>query len=292
MVPHCGSKTINVRLTVSPDSRTTKNTSNTSNASNKVTKKHRLKPRKLLKRDNGEEDSGSMCTADCATVKPKSLKAAINSGLSELNSNVYITEQMETNSNRTSKESSENRITCCTNGIENEHIDLLASNGISNRPTLTENIYESAPLVTGLKCKYDKFGFYSNNDDSCYREYNDCHLRRPHPLIDANDMIDNGKPSVKKLIRKSRSRKQKNNEKPHARIRSLSVGNEICYRNSRQRIVNSSDHRNDEKNGEGSSGTSGKDPNDECLNNLRRNDLIDIIRESMEKNRLCFQSNG
>lgn len=30
-----------------------------------------------------------------------------------------------------------------------------------------------------------------------------------------------------------------------------------------------------------------------CKNNgLKRNELIDIIRESMEKNRLCFQTNG
>lgn len=30
-----------------------------------------------------------------------------------------------------------------------------------------------------------------------------------------------------------------------------------------------------------------------CSNNgLKRNELIDIIRESMEKNRLCFQQNG
>lgn len=44
--------------------------------------------------------------------------------------------------------------------------------------------------------------------------------------------------------------------------------------------------------GDVSSGASGKGRNDECLNNMKRNDLIDIIRESMEKSRLCFQSNG
>lgn len=37
----------------------------------------------------------------------------------------------------------------------------------------------------------------------------------------------------------------------------------------------------------------GSSPNNECWNNaLKRNDLIDIIRASMEKNRLCFQGSG
>lgn len=74
----------------------------------------------------------------------------------------------------------------------------------------------------------------------------------------------------RKFLRKSRSKKQKTQTSCHARVRSLSVGNENCFRNGRTLAESS----------------------DACLNNLRRNDLIDIIRESMEKNRLCFQSNG
>lgn len=98
-----------------------------------------------------------------------------------------------------------------------------------------------------------------------------------------------GKPSVRKLIRKSRSRKHKAQiEACHARVRSLSVGNETCFRNGNRRTGRSV--AVDGISGDASSGASGKERNTESL--LRRNDLIDIIRESMEKNRLCFQSNG
>lgn len=63
MVPHCGSKTINVRLTVSPDakSKSAPATQTTSVAPNKYNaKRQRLKQRKLLKLDDEEDDSGSM----------------------------------------------------------------------------------------------------------------------------------------------------------------------------------------------------------------------------------------
>lgn len=46
VVPHCGSKTINVRLTVSPDSK-------------KPVKKQRLKSRRLFKNEDDEDGSGN-----------------------------------------------------------------------------------------------------------------------------------------------------------------------------------------------------------------------------------------
>lgn len=46
VVPHCGSKTINVRLTVSPDAK-------------KPAKKQRLKSKRLFKGEEDEEEGGS-----------------------------------------------------------------------------------------------------------------------------------------------------------------------------------------------------------------------------------------
>lgn len=83
-------------------------------------------------------------------------------------------------------------------------------------------------------------------------------------------------------MRKSRSKKQKTQKSSQARVRSLSVGNENCYQMAAASAnVAAANVAQLIEGGE-----------EECLNNLRRNDLIDIIRESMEKNRLCFQSNG
>lgn len=146
----------------------------------------------------------------------------------------------------------------------------------------TENVYESVPIASKYD-KNDKNDVPLNNNSLCCR---DC---RP-----ATYQIDNvavSRPCLRKLIRKSRGRKQQKNvteQCPNTRIRSLSVGNENTYRN--RRVVNLNGEMDFA--GDGSSGASGKDRNDECLNNLKRNDLIDIIRESMEKSRLCFQSNG
>lgn len=103
-----------------------------------------------------------------------------------------------------------------------------------------------------------------NNDEPCH----DC----------SKTQINSHKHNVrKKLLRKSRSRQQKqqittssqnqqNIDEPISRVRSLSVGNENCYNQI--------------------------DETEEVWkNSLRRNELIEIIRESMEKNRLCFQAN-
>lgn len=166
-------------------------------------------------------------------------------------------------------------ITCCSLP---DPTKILSRTNLSKSNERSEHIYESAPIVA----KYERNDVPLNNNITCCR---DC---RPTTKY----QIDNptvSKPCLRKLIRKSRSRKQKNTiEKcPMTRIRSLSVGNENTHRNHRVAHINGEDFA-----GDGSSGASGKDRNDECLNNLKRNDLIDIIRESMEKSRLCFQSNG
>lgn len=280
VVPHCGSKTINVRLTVSPDAK-----SKSGDSVKKSSRKQRLKSRRLFKCDDDEEGSGSGCldtnqeTAKTTqfpdeTVNQASVLDTQSSQIAAIdkpNRNVTDKHQVE-QINRTSKDTVDGRLApCCVNDVAKPQRQPKASQ-------TTENIYESAPIVSNEngasvpKIKYDKVTL--NNNNSCCQ---DCRVTT-QPLGQV-DGIPVPKPCVRRLGRKSRSRKQKNAHESHpaARIRSLSVGNENSFRNS---------------NGDASSGASGKDRNDECLNNLRRNDLIDIIRESMEKSRLCFQSNG
>lgn len=222
-------------------------------------------------------------------------------------SNVCITErqQLENSVARThSKDTTDSRVaTCCPATTTAEHTESApASHESLQRPHWTQRVSDgveypseaSAPMVGAVngttvpatvtpKSKSDEVDLaFDSNGIWC----RDC--RSARCAIDGNPIIGSGgKPSVRKLIRKSRSRKQKTHETCHARIRSLSVGNEASFRNSSRRNGRAVDIIG----GDASSGASGKERNAECLNNLRRNDLIDIIRESMEKNRLCFQTN-
>lgn len=307
VVPHCGSKTINVRLTVSPDAKS--KSGDSANSVKKPLKKQRLKSRKLFKCEDDEEGSGSggggggggvgigVCidTNNLDEIQKQSKTIGIQSTVPDqptCKSNIYSNEKHQIDANQLSKDVVDGRIApCCT--ADNPKTPNIRESR-HRQPKLaqdfTENIYESAPIVTienstntpiaiGLKNKCDKLDLTLNNNNSCCR---DC---RPTNLYQIDNSVPISKPCVRRLVRKSRSRKPKNVHEPPARMRSLSVGNENSYRNSNRRAV----HLNTEiENGDGSSGASGK----ECLNNLRRNDLIDIIRESMEKSRLCFQSNG
>lgn len=89
---------------------------------------------------------------------------------------------------------------------------------------------------------------------------------------------------------------------PMARARSLSVGNEQRWKTSRTtsmgpilgtglnggvELFDQEDQLN------GLENLSGLKSDEECWrSSLRRRELIEIIRESMEKNRLCFQTNN
>lgn len=287
VVPHCGSKTINVRLTVSPDAKS--KSGDSANSAKKNSKRQRLKSRRLFKCDDDEEEgSGSGCfDTNQETITPKTVHATddaphqilgnqstpIEKGIEKSNGIVTGKHQTEQN-NRMSKDTVDGRLApCCIN-------DPTKLQRQPKTQQTIENIYETAPNESSAapvpKIKCDKAGGVTlNNNDSCCQ---DC--RGPNQPYHVGAVQAVSKPCVRRLGRKSRSRKQKSlhDSHPAARIRSLSVGNENSYRNC---------------NGDASSGASGKlDRNDECLNNLRRNDLIDIIRESMEKSRLCFQSNG
>lgn len=277
MVPHFGSKTINVRLTVSPDTKSKSGESERKNA-----KKTRLKSRRLFKHGDDADGIGNGCLELSHEIEKKPATkqlvddtqphqtATSNRRLNEYEKSNGIIDE---NTHGISKDTLVGQIIPCCNN-ENEK----SQRQVKTNET-TENIYEKTPVAIILneseispgKFVCDKV-MLSNNNNTCCQ---DC---RPSASPNCIDGIPNSRPCVRRLAHKSRSRKTKSHEYyPATRTRSLSVGNENSYRNS---------------NGDASSGASGKDRNDECLNNLRRNDLIDIIRESMEKSRLCFQSNG
>lgn len=314
VVPHCGSKTINVRLTVSPDSKLK---SDDSTHIAKPTKKQRLKSRKLFKNDdNDDEGSGSGCfDQNNEDARPACVEDSTQQRAEQVpcKTNVCVPEKHQSaDSNRISKDTVDGGLSpCCLteNSFKKSQESLHAaprcrpSNSTCDRQT--ENIYESAPIVTENivpptkastpmantpKNKIEKIDLtFNNNGASCCR---DCRATNPYQI----DTAVISKPSVRKLIRKSRSRKQQKNAQdscPQTRVRSLSVGNENSFRTGNRRALNGGGVGAElELNGDVSSGASAKERNDECLNSLRRNDLIDIIRESMEKSRLCFQSNG
>lgn len=247
----------------------------------KNSKRQRIKSRKLFKGEDDEEGSGSGCfdntqdaTKNAVCADESIQQSALLGMLANQSTPVQLAEnlvgivtekqQLETReqSSRVSKDVIDGRLSsCCTN-------ENMKSQRQPKSNQITENIYESAPVsqnettAPASKTKCEKVHVTVNNTSSCCQDF-----RAPNQSYQA-----------RKLGRKSRSRKPKHLQEVHpaARIRSLSVGNENSFRNS---------------NGDASSGVSVKG-NDECLNNLRRNDLIDIIRESMEKSRLCFQSNG
>ncbi|KAJ6647861.1 Protein naked cuticle like [Pseudolycoriella hygida] len=258
VVPHCGSKTINVRLTVSPDAKS-KNKKPTAITS----RRQRCKPRRIIQSD--EEDGSenfpldknkgknepkitSPSTATHATI-PMSLEGKCN---------LYISES-PTGSTRSSKE-----ISPCS-AEESVRKGNECPNNIPKMSTTRESIYET---LNDFKCCAKP----SLRIDENIIEVNGCReCSMQCPLIDVSVPC---KPmGTRKVLRKSRARKQRGLQTYHARVRSLSVGNESSFRNKTN-------------NGNLVEGA------EECLNNLRRNDLIDIIRESMEKNRLCFQSTG
>lgn len=79
-----------------------------------------------------------------------------------------------------------------------------------------------------------------------------------------------------------------------ARVRSLSVGNENKWKHQQQtnNILNEQRHQEELKTqAKPQDFLTTKDYHQWNNNALRRDELIEIIRESMEKNRLCFQGN-
>ena len=331
VVPYCGSKTINVRLTVSPDSKAKVIKSRASVGGGGITsRKYRYKAKKINQNGEGNDamdgdniaivdmegvagDSEHISNGNCQS-SPKESRVQPHTSTSTTKSSKPITDRQfylyiaEDNhktdsSNRSSKECSSNppetketsRITapqpCCT-AVETAQQMLKSpirttTSTPAHKTTKTcrienteNNVYES---ISNFKCCNG--GTPTNIQNGTKIDITGCiECSSQYPLVDVsipaveNPMLSTT-PTIsvttscktRKFVLKSRSKKQKTQSSCHARVRSLSVGNENCYRNDRNLAVENSDA---------------------CLNNLRRNDLIDIIRESMEKNRLCFQSNG
>lgn len=243
---------------MSPDSKS-------GDAERKNTKNTRWKSRRLFKHEDEEEQSANGCskpnpeleksppTKQLINIATQHETTAINKQSTNYEKPNEIKNQVET-SQVASKDTIDGRISpCCTN--ENPEVQRQVK---VNEPT---------EISTVSKSIGDKFT--ANNNNMCCK---DCQ----RSTLNCTDGIYNSRPCIRRIGRKSRNRKTQYYH-PATRTRSLSVGNENSYRNN---------------NGEASSGASGRERNDECLNKLRRNDLIDIIRESMEKSRLCFQSNG
>lgn len=265
VVPHCGSKTINVRLTVSPDAK-----SKSKKSAAITSRKQRYKPRKLMQSD--EEDGSENLSLDKNKRKiDHKIISSITTATTTIPAttlegkcNLYISES-PTGSIRSSKEISPCLVEESTIKKGTECPNNTPKMSINKTGTAPESVYET---INNFKCCTKP----NLRIDENIIEVNGCReCSLQCPLIDVSVPC---KPiSTRKVLRKSRARKQKAQETCHARVRSLSVGNENSFRNE----------MNNSNSVEGA---------EECLNNLRRNDLIDIIRESMEKNRLCFQSTG
>lgn len=229
VVPHYGSKTINVRLTVSPDSKT-----RPSPVPTKVDKSRRRhhRIRKLI----SDEEECSDTSENCQQQKLKEI-------------------------NRLSKD-------CSTTTGTTTTVTTDSANETVKQGKEEEKIYET------IKCCNEK---RAGSEQCCLIDMNSCTEMPKNNEIDLLCKectmepcpfdIAVQKSARKKLLRKSRSRKQKNADRENVkpRARSLSVGNENCWKENQETPC-------------------WKSP-------LRRHELIEIIRESMEKNRLCFQAN-
>lgn len=75
VVPHYGSKTINVRLTVSPDSGTVKQHTQEKLAKKVATPRRRYRPRKLISDDEGSDTSHDLNHNNCLASPKQKLKA-------------------------------------------------------------------------------------------------------------------------------------------------------------------------------------------------------------------------
>lgn len=267
VVPHCGSKTINVRLTVSPDAK-----SKTKKSAAAITsRKQRYKPRKLMHSDDEDCSENLSLDKNKRKTEQKILSSTTTATTTipatttlEGKCNLYISES-PTGSIRSSKEISPCSVEeSIKKGTEcpNNTPKISATKTGSTQESVYETISNNFKCCAKPSLRIDENIIEVNGCRECSMQ---C------PLIDVSVPC---KPiSTRKVLRKSRARKQKAQETCHARVRSLSVGNENSF-------------RSEMNNGNSVEGA------EECLNNLRRNDLIDIIRESMEKNRLCFQSTG
>ncbi|KAM7354880.1 NKD inhibitor of WNT signaling pathway naked cuticle [Cochliomyia hominivorax] len=332
VVPHSGSKTINVRLTVSPEgksksNKTKKNVTssalvldaqqksaplaNNAAAQAAARRLHRYRPRKLIKSDEEDDDSNSDKERDNTGLNhnsnnlshvlahSKSSSATKNPKLSKLK-----TEQQCCASTPNSSSLPVNNVDLPNSPLDTIYDNLKAANNTT--ATTPEACRECLAAV----------------DESRNLALSPTVQYPAHKTSNTNEAYMKHVASTRiKMLRKSR--KQKHQDCLETRQRSLSVGNETCWKNrhlqkqqnAQQQLLWQAEQqlnqsanvgagsvimdgvqlRNPLKNGALKSSTSAaqKRNSAECWKTaLNRNDLISIIRESMEKNRLCFQLNG
>lgn len=301
VVPYCGSKTINVRLTVSPDVKTTAGKASAKhNGGSVFQRRYKYKSRKLIPTDEEEviEPPQSITRPDTEplvditdgptkTVEPTAAAAPAPSAAGSRVCSAIDTPAAATvvldNRNATANTPCK---TLPTTIIRNNCADGSAADNVyecipSRSSAAANNKRPSAAAVAAMQRLEEAQLEMANY--SCRECSSQCPLLDQSVVSAAAAAAPATKP--RKLMRKSRSKKQKTQKSSQARVRSLSVGNENCYQMAAAAAASANGAATNVaqliEGGE-----------EECLNNLRRNDLIDIIRESMEKNRLCFQSNG
>ncbi|XP_059615362.1 protein naked cuticle [Phlebotomus argentipes] len=267
VVPHYGSKTINVRLTVSPDAKVKTPTKKAA----LINSRRRYRPRKLL-----SDDEGSDTSHDNVPIKlsPKTTNARSKSHCSH-----HQHQQQQQQPQKLTKETNNPPKDCSTTDSAPEQNAPKAPIACEEPP----HLYES---INNLKwcSKANNLQQQGNNNNPIAKKPPNCLEILDNKLVEneANNecggfcrecsLVERynleGMPVVKqrrRVLRKSRSRKHKG--EGASRVRSLSVGNENCL-------------------------ISREKSEEECWeSSLRRRELIEIIRKSMEKNRLCFQGN-
>ncbi|XP_065081081.1 protein naked cuticle homolog [Ochlerotatus camptorhynchus] len=276
VVPHYGSKTINVRLTVSPDGKTKPvNSSAVKKAA--ITPRRRYRPRKLI-----SDDDGSDTSENC----PRVMRARANT----------VVANTTINNNVKPKEINDAKGEDVVDGLakSSETVETTFHNNLNGKVKTPNNIYES---INNLKCCNIQAAHVSkttnalnqspatlNNSTATTVICRDCSLEgctidETLPLgtvvipaaAAATTAAAISSRAKRKVVRKSRSSRKASKlteEFSRPRARSLSVGNENCYENM---IGNTQE---------------------ECWkSSLCRRELIEIIRDSMVKNSLCFQPN-
>ncbi|XP_055548174.1 protein naked cuticle homolog [Wyeomyia smithii] len=278
VVPHYGSKTINVRLTVSPDGKNKPNGAAAKKVS--MTPRRRYRPRKLI-----SDDDGSDTSENC----PRVMRGRANTVAANPSNNNNNIKQKETNVTK-----GEDAIDGTANGLikSSEMAEATFHNNLGgkgkNSNVKNDNIYES---INNLKCCNIQTAQAAkalnqttptvmlNNSTASTVICRDCSLEGCpiDETLPLGTVVIPAAPAAissrakRKVVRKSRSSRKTSKlaeDFGRPRARSLSVGNENCYEN----IIDT--------------------PQEECWkSSLCRRELIEIIRDSMVKNSLCFQPN-
>lgn len=237
VVPHYGSKTINVRLTVSPDSKTRPSPVPSTKAERlAATTRRRHRTHKLISDEEDCSDTSEMGVSKSKEAHRLSKDCSTTTGTTTTSGTTESAGDTVKTASKTKEELYETIKCCNEKRASGEQCCLIDMNGSCTEMPKNNEI--------DLMCK-------------------ECTMD-PCPF----DIAMQKSVARKRMLRKSRSRKQKNADRENVkpRARSLSVGNEISWKENQDQTP------------------CWKSP-------LRRHELIEIIRESMEKNRLCFQAN-